>query len=562
MKKTIIYIFITLLLTSCYDMDLNPLSQGSSENWYTTEEELMMSVRSLYNIAYWSLDDDSYTDDWTNRNEVNNITGGTIDGLSSIPTTLWTNKYAAIGRANELLANLGKAQELGISADLIKKLEAETKLVKAIQHASLVAHYGDVVYVSHTIPSISEAFKLGRTDKKEVMQYVYEDIDKAIEVLDKEIEGEMRANSKGVAYAFKARAALYVGDYAIAADAAKKCIDLGVYSLHNDFADLFLSSTKTSKEFILTRPRSIEQSIYIGTQAFTPRTAGGWAQYVPSWDLLCAFLCADGKPIDESPLFNPREPFLNRDPRCTKTIVEFETRHVGFEYNPHPNALTTLNYNTGAQVKNTDNRAVAQYASYNGLVWKKWVDDTWNQNGHKADKNEIVMRYADVLLMYAEAKIELGDIDQTVLDAINDVRARAYGVARAQTTAYPSVTTTDATELRKIVRLERRMEFAFEGLRYMDIIRWKLAEKVLNLPIYGLLDPANLKSDVVDKGLWFFSETPKIDEDGIADFSSLYQNQKVKLLVQRKFDANRQYLWPIPSKEILINDNIKQNPGY
>lgn len=562
MKKIVIYTFLTLFLTSCFDMDLNPLSEGSSENWYSSEEELLMSVRSLYSTAFWALDDDSYTDDWTNRDAVNDITGGTMDGLSSISSTFWTNKYAAIGRANALLANLPKAQKLGVSANLLKKLEAEVKLVRAIQHASLVAHYGDIVYVPQTIPTISEAFKIGRIDKKEVMQYVYKDFDDAIAVLDEKIEGEVRANNKGIAYAFKARAALYVGDYDIAADAAKKCIDLGVYALHDDFSELFLSSTKNNKEFIFTRPRAIEHGAYIGTQAFTPRTAGGWAQYVPSWDLFCAFLCVDGKPIDESPLFNPREPFLNRDPRCTQTIVEFKTRHMGFEYNPHPDALTVLNFNTGALVRNTDNRAVAQYASYNGLVWKKWIDDTWNQNGHKADKNEIVMRYADVLLMYAEAKIELGEIDQSVLDAINDVRARAYGVKRAQMTVYPSVTTKDAKELRRIVRLERRMEFAFEGLRYMDIIRWKMAEKVLNRPVYGMLDPANLKKDVVDEGLWFFSETPKMDEDGVADFSSLYQNRKIKLLVERKFDVNRQYLWPIPSKEILINENIKQNAGY
>ena len=198
MKKIVIYTFLTLFLTSCFDMDLNPLSEGSSENWYSSEEELLMSVRSLYSTAYWSLDDDSYTDDWTNRDAVNDITGGTMDGLSSISSTFWINKYAAIGRTNELLANLPKAQSLGISADLLKKLEAEAKLVRAIQHASLVAHYGDIVYVPHTIPTISEAFEIGRTDKKEVMQYVYKDFDDAIAVLDKEIEGEVRANSKGI----------------------------------------------------------------------------------------------------------------------------------------------------------------------------------------------------------------------------------------------------------------------------------------------------------------------------------------------------------------------------
>lgn len=118
------------------------------------------------------------------------------------------------------------------------------------------------------------------------------------------------------------------------------------------------------------------------------------------------------------------------------------------------------------------------------------------------------MRYADVLLMYAEAKIEMNSIDQSVLDAINEVRARAYGVKLSETNAYPAVSTTNQAELRRTVRIERRMELAYEGIRYMDIIRWRLAEKVLNTGIYGMLDPAELKNKVVDAGLWFSLEFP------------------------------------------------------
>lgn len=105
------------------------------------------------------------------------------------------------------------------------------------------------------------------------------------------------------------------------------------------------------------------------------------------------------------------------------------------------------------------------------------------------------------------------------------------------------------------------MEFAREGLRYNDIIRWRIAEKVLNTPHYGLLDPAKLKN-LVEQGLWFFPETPQIDEDGIADFKPLYDKGWVKKIVERSFNADRQYLWPIPTKEILINKNITQNPNY
>jgi hypothetical protein len=296
-------------------------------------------------------------------------------------------------------------------------------------------------------------------------------------------------------------------------------------------------------------------------QNYISRTSGGWAAKNPSWDLFCSYLCKDGLPIDKSPLYNPQKPFENRDPRCAKTIVEFGTNHLGYKYQPHPDSLTCYSFSTGKYVKNNDTRSNAQYASYNGLLWKKGIDTDWSDD-FKTDPDKIIIRYADVLLMYAEAKIELNDIDQTVLDAINQVRARAYGVKLGQTSAYPAVTTTNQTALRKTLRMERRMEFALEGIRYMDIIRWKLAEKVLNKPNYGMLDVTDLRTKVVKTGLWFFPGTPPIDDDGVADFSQMYNAGLIKLIGQRVFDASKQYLWPIPSKEILINSNLTQNPGY
>ena len=106
------------------------------------------------------------------------------------------------------------------------------------------------------------------------------------------------------------------------------------------------------------------------------------------------------------------------------------------------------------------------------------------------------------------------------------------------------------------------MEFALEDLRYMDIIRWGLAEKVLNNDIYGMLDVAELREKVVSNNLWFFPEVPPIDENGVADFTPMFNKGLIKLLADRSFDAGRQYLWPIPTKEILINGNMRQNMGY
>ena len=161
-----------------------------------------------------------------------------------------------------------------------------------------------------------------------------------------------------------------------------------------------------------------------------------------------------------------------------------------------------------------------------------------------------------------EAKIELNQIDQSVLDAMNSVRARAYGVDKSQTDAYPAITTTSQTELRRILRIERRMEFAYEGLRYMDLVRWRLASKALTNKSYGLLYPASLLIEkVTSQGGWFWPSTPAIDEDGVPDFTAMEQAGQISVLSQRSWD-DRQYLWPIPTKEILINENLVQNPGY
>jgi hypothetical protein len=197
---------------------------------------------------------------------------------------------------------------------------------------------------------------------------------------------------------------------------------------------------------------------------------------------------------------------------------------------------------------------VAAFASFTGLLWKKGIDQTWPERLVE-DNDAIIIRYAEMLLTYAEAKIELGEIDESVLNTVNQVRARAYGVGVEQTNAYPAITTTDAAALRKVLRRERRVEFPREGLRYMDLIRWKLAEKALSTPVIGLPDPA-----AQNRAKWPFPGVTPLDDDGLADYSGF--GTDVKVLSQRSFDKSRQYLWPVPAVERRVNPNITQNAGY
>ncbi|MCK9343575.1 MAG: RagB/SusD family nutrient uptake outer membrane protein [Massilibacteroides sp.] len=557
-----IYIVVGLVLlgmTACNNLDLVPLAEGSSESWYSSETELEMSLNDLYKKSFWPTDDDRWADDFTYRETTDPFTNATVNGQNGNVTSLWQNQYKCIARANGVILNAEKAASNGVSQEKIEGFLAEAYFHRAAAYAKLVTKFGDVPLVTEVL-DIETAFEYGRTDKQEVIAFVYKEFDQAAASLPSSYGGGSQRATKGAALALKARFALFMGDYQVAAEAAKAVMDMKTYKLHDDYSDLFL--TKNADESILVIPQSIANNVYIGTKEYVTRNAGGWVYMTPSWDLLAAYTCTDGKPIDESPLFDSHNPFKNRDPRCSATIVPFGSRFLGFEFNPHPEALEVMNYNTGKMVKNNDTRANAKYATFNGLLWKKGIDDSWTQNGYKAEPDIIIIRYAEVLLTYAEAKIELGEIDASVLNAMNQVRARAYKVDVADVADYPAFTSTDQSTLRQQLRVERRMEFAHEGQRYEDIIRWKQAEVSLSRKNYGMLYPSSLLIEkVTSQGDWFWASTPEIDENGLPDFSKLEQAGKIGVLSERYWD-DKLYEWPIPTSEILINENMKQNSGY
>ncbi|WP_321332412.1 RagB/SusD family nutrient uptake outer membrane protein [uncultured Bacteroides sp.] len=576
-KHLFIYALAGMALCSCHDLNLQPLSEASDETWFADKTQVEMSLNTLYLQQFWPLFKnclygtkdimamDEATDDWTNRSTLTVFTNGTLNGNNSTAIKgTWENSYKAISRCNTILANIERSKD-NLTTELYERYMGDARFVRACQYSRLISLYGDVPYFTEEI-SLEEAYKMGRTDKAEVLQHIYDDFDYAAQKLPVAYDGnEMKRATQGAAYAMKARIALFFKDYATARDAAKSCMDLKIYSLYPDFGELFLSKTKNSVETVFGIPRSVEYGQMLqggAVTAYLPRTAGGTSTANPSWDLLCSFLCTDGKTIDQSTVYNPQKPFDNRDPRCTATIVPFNTRHLGFNYTPEPDSAKCWSYKESAKITNKDSKGGDQYASYNGLILKKGIDETWVNNGsYTVDPDKLIMRYADVLLMYAEAKIELNDIDQSVLDAMNTVRARAYK-ADINSGSYPRITETGQAALRRLLRIERRMEFAFEGWRYWDILRWRIAEDVMNRPNYGLpTSVANCKKLITSK-VWFFSGTPQIDENGSPDFSTMAGIAQYRVLSQRVFDVKKQYLWPIPTDDVLINANLQQNPNY
>ncbi|MBZ4192171.1 RagB/SusD family nutrient uptake outer membrane protein [Niabella beijingensis] len=560
MKKSVLYLsMIVMISTGCAKLDLNPLDGPSSANFYSNQNELELAVNDLYRLDFWSNDNDLFTDDFWHRAQLGNaVTFGTMNADDATADLLWTNAYRAISRVNTFIANKDRAAA-NTPESVIRTLEAEMRLIRAYQYSRLILHFGDVPLLKEPL-ALSEAYNVIRTGKDEVLDFIFEDFDFAAANLPVSFTGtQTKRLTKGAALALKARTALYTGKWELAKDAAGAVMQLGtaVYDLHPDYRDLFLKAGETSRELIISIPRDQAQQLFNGSayvQDFMSRNAGGFGAQIPTWEIFDSYECTDGKPIDESPRYDPRNPFANRDPRLAANIVTFNTQWLGYAYQPHPDSTTVFSSKTGTRVRNNDSRSVAQFASFTGLLWKKGIDQSWADRLAE-DNDRIICRLAEVLLTYAEAKIELGEIDASVLNAINRVRARAYGVDITATAAYPAITTTDPAQLRRIVRRERRVEFPLEGLRYMDLIRWRLAEKALTRPVTGLPDPA-----AQNRSKWPFPGVPPIDEDGIPDYSGF--GTDVKKLADRSFDKSRQYLWPIPNVDRIQNPGLTQNPNY
>lgn len=559
-KKYIYVVFLLLGLSSCYKLDLNPLSEATNENFYRNQTELEMAVNDLYRIDFWGNDSELHSDnEWHRAQLTNAVIGGTMDAEDGNVRNYWLVCYKAIARVNSFLKNYNKASA-NTAESVMNTLAAEMRVIRAYQYAKLVTHFGDVPLINDVL-TLEESYGKERTDKEQVIQFIFDELDKAGEYLPESYpSAAVQRLTKGAAWGIKARLALYTENWEVAKAASSKVIGLGnkgIYDLLPKYGSVFTKQGTVSNEIIFAIPRSEVNKVFNGAtyvQDFISRNSGGFGAWLPTRDLMDAYECTDGKPIDESSVYNPKDPFKNRDPRLEATIVPFNTQWLGFNYSPHPDSLTIYSSKFGRQVSNKDSRAVAAFASYTGFLWKKGIDQSWADRLVE-DNDFIMMRYPEMLLTYAEAKLELGEADQSVLDAINQVRARAYQVLTTEVDKYPNITTLDKDDLIQVVRRERRVEFAREGLRYMDLIRWELAEVIFSRPVIGLPDPANQ-----DRNKWPFPGVTPLDENGFADYTGF--GNDIKVLIERKFDKSKQYLWPIPAVELRINPNIKQNPNY
>lgn len=545
------------------ETNLNSVVSNTDAPRSQTEMQIEKYVSNFYNINNWCEVDECWSDDQIDRNGVGDFASGHITPENKSVESMWTACYKTIGRTNAVQKSLKARSAETIPAEKIKQLIGECCFVRACMYSRLVFHFGDVLY-SSTATDLPKALK--RTPKAEVLKYIYQDFDKAIEGLPVSNPAGAARATLGAALGMKARTALWFKDWDTVIACTHRIInELKCYELYDDYYTLFLNKTHNTKESVFSLTRSIAAKKTLDKwNERLPRNNGGYARYVPTWDLLASYLCTDGLPIDESPLFDSHNPFENRDPRCAATIVAFDSYFMGFEYDPNPKTgREVLNTETGVEVKNQDNFAATGSASSNGLLWKKRVDEDCLANDFKTEHDMWVMRYADVLLMYAEAKIEKNEIDKSVLDVMNRVRVRAYNCKVGEKDKYPAITAKGGqSKLRSILRFERRMEFPMENLRYYDLIRWHICEKVFGGSNYGLYKGASIIiNNMVKPGYWFWGQAPEVDENGIANFSKLARKNMCNPLSERSFNPC-QYLWPIPAKEFVANPGMQQNAGY
>ncbi|PSL49909.1 putative outer membrane starch-binding protein [Chitinophaga niastensis] len=450
---------------------------------------------------------------------------------TGIAGTIWGRSYRSIRECNYALNNIDSVQ---MSTSLHKRLTAELRFIRAFRYHDLIRNYGGVIMVGNKEYNMSEnltdpaVFK--RATIKESLDYTIGELDAAAQDLPLTNDNSWQTGraTKGAALALKARLLLYAasplynaGTWQAAADAAKAVMLLSQYSLAPDYSKLFLKAD--NNEIIFARQfavgaRHVCLEISNGANGY-----GGWAGNTPLQNMVDAYEMNNGKLItDPTSGYDPQNPYVNRDARLYATIL-----YNGASYR----GSTVQTFSPGG--KDSKDGPSNWNTSKTGYYLRKFMDDNnpidnpWDIAGLQP---WIYLRYAEVLLNYAEAQNEAAGPDGSVYSAVNLIRQRS-GVNQPGLTAGLS-----QSQMRDAIRRERQVELAFEEHRFYDVRRWKIANVTENVPAYGI--------------------NVTIGNGGVFTYT-----QKVALSGRLFSDKN--YWLPIPRSEIQASNNqLLQNTGY
>jgi len=593
MKKKIMYLplLLSLLVAGGCEkyLDRKPLDGSSATNFLNNQAEIEQGLIGVYASSFWVFPNntpllyamEASTDLGIRR-------GGNAEDLAamgeagpflvnnSLVNTCWNSAYRLIQRANQQLTGMEKGRN-NVNPKTFGQLRAEALVLRAWGYFHLMYMFGDVPF--YTVPpNVGEVLSASRTSIATITAKLYTDLDEAVTAFDAAGSQAILANgrvNKGVALGVKAKLALIIKDYRTAATATKTIIDGGQYGLNPNYPNLFLlagQNANVNKEIMFNQTYPSDQlnpQNWMVVISIPRQSTNSQSSHFPSQVLVDQYEDNQGLRIDGSTVYDPAQPGRNRDRRLRWTLflpgdtLEYRNNNPALPYlnpiertiyNIYSNVRIRFNWNTGVfdNVNGNNDWIGAQASGIQwqvsatgniggvGYVWKKYVDPT--QFSWETKTGYILMRYADILLMYAEAKIELGEIDVTVTTAINAVRNRA---------GQPIIAAGSQPAMRQLVRRERTVEFAGEGLRLFDLRRWDTYNTANSFPVVGAsLNPA------------IPADKPSFDANGTPNYSNSI-NQRIRFRNQTRNNANPRYkLWPIPQFEIDVNPNIVQNPGW
>ena len=564
MKNKLLYItglcLSMTLFSGCKDyLEQVPLDAPATGEFFNNQTEMNAALNAVYKSAYWNIGNTPYQsimDGWTDIALLRavDLGEGNFDVFNAHPKAIWTAAYTTIQRANTMLEGMetGKAN---VPAATFARYQAETRVLRAYAYFYLAFMFGDAPLITKPLAP-TEFYTQVRAPKADIIKFIYSELDAAAAVLAWTPADPGRM-SKAVALGFKARTALFNKEYQVAADAAKQVIDGAGLGLNPTYGNLFTRVGQTAnagKEImyqILHSEADANAITYLPLGSIS-RAAGGQSGRFPQQRLVDMFEARDGKRIDESAVYNPAKPSQNRDLRLKYTVaLPGDTISMNLRtlvYDIYKNTTSFRNASgVWASGTNADfDNAFGPAKSGVGLLHAKYTMTA--EDAFTARVGFIMMRYAEILLMYAEAKIELNQLDDSVISTLNLVRKRA---------SQPVVDVAiqkDQAKLRQLIRRERVAELAMEGFRWFDIRRWEIADIVMPQPVMGVAkDPANVPA------------TPNFKVSAAHDLNSIpvyTGSEPLRYVREARFWYPKLTLLPVPQSERDINPLITQNPGW
>ncbi|WP_462249212.1 RagB/SusD family nutrient uptake outer membrane protein [Ferruginibacter sp.] len=547
-KQLSIYIFIGgLLLTGC-KIDRLPETEITDPNFWNTETDLMNAANRLYQ---------QLPGDWIdNRAEdaVNTAPNVVSTGTRSAPNTSgdWSDRYSEIFTANNILE---KGLNAKVSDVVRNRYFAEARFFRAYSYFKLLKIYGDVPLLLKTLLVNSPELTMARTPRAQVVQQIYDDLDFAALWLPTRAAltaAQFGRVTKSAAWALKARVGLYEGTRGkfhgtvanwqshlnIAVAAATSVMAEG-HVLFSNYGNLFTQAGEgpTNTENILVKIYGVSNANLLLGHNHSRNLENG--QLAPTRNLLRQYLYSDGLPafnVDGTTASATRSPLFVPEANETSynTILDNRDPRVSFSY-----------FRAGEVAYQGPWIPKTSLGIRTAIAPKKGFSTVDQAITNAATTDRMLIRYAEILLIYAEAKYELnGAISDADLNiTVNALRTRV-GFAPKLTNAF---VTANNLDMREEIRRERSAELGMEGFRYDDLIRWKVAETVL---------PKELLGAKFITAEWVGTMQ-----------SSLNLNADKILIVEpastRTFRIDRDYLYPVPINEIsLSGGNVIQNPNW